>query len=578
MSWWWGNYIRDNASQHRDPPAFPLNERINPPLRDFFEGEDPAGMGLDLSAITAPASVVTLGLDNGSEGFAWIRDAQNEYGSGVGPGDLAGRTLSGVSITLAGFAAGAYRIEVHDPWGVAATTTQTATASGGSLAITLPSFTRDVAIKIEPSPETVPGAPTDVTATKGNAQATVAWTPPDDGGSPILSYMVTSSPGGITATAGGAATSATVTGLTNGTAYTFTVTATNAVGTGPASAPSNAVTPAAPVPQSITFPRPPNATLAQSPLTVTATASSGLPVTLTSTTPSVCSATGLSIDLLAPGTCTVTATQPGNADFLPASPVTRSFTVTQASQTITFPKPPNSTMLQSPLTISATSTSGLPVTVASSTAAVCTIDGVTVTLVGPGTCTLTASQPGNAVYAAATPVVRSFTVTKVAQTITFPRPPASTLIQSPLTLSPTASSGLPVTLMSGTQAICTVSGFVVTLHVQGTCTLTATQPGDNVYLAATAVTRSFNVTKAAQTITLPNPGPQSLQNPSVVLSPSASSGLPVTLTSGSVNVCTVSGTTVTLLRTGTCRIRATQPGDATYAAAPTVTITFTVSP
>jgi probable HAF family extracellular repeat protein len=578
MSWWWGNYIRDNASQHRDPPAFPLNERINPPLRDFFEGEDPAGMGLDVSAITAPASVVALGLDNASEGFAWIRDAQNEYGSGVGPGDAAGRTMTGVSITLAGFAAGTYRIEVHDPWGVAATTTQTATASGGSLAVTLPSFTRDLAIKIEPSPETIPAAPTDVTATKGNAQATVAWTPPDDGGSPILSYTVTSSPGGITATAGGSATSATVTGLTNGTAYTFTVTATNAVGTGPSSAPSNAVTPAAPAPQSITFPRPPNATLAQSPLSVTATASSGLPVTLTSTTPSVCTASGLSIDLHTAGTCTMTATQPGNADFLPASPVTRSFTVAQATQTITFPKPPNSTMLQSPLTISATASSGLPVTVASTTPAVCTIDGVTVTLVGPGTCTLRATQPGNAVYAAATPVVRSFSVTKVAQTITFPRPPTSTLIQSPLTLSPTASSGLPVTLTSGTQAICTVSGFVVTLHVPGTCTLTATQPGDNVYLAATAVTRSFNVTKAAQTITLPNPGPRSLQNPSVVLSPSASSGLPVTLTSGSVNVCTVSGTTVTLLRTGTCRIRATQPGDATYAAAPTVTITFTVTP
>jgi hypothetical protein len=216
--------------------------------------------------------------------------------------------------------------------------------------------------------------------------------------------------------------------------------------------------------------------------------------------------------------------------------------------------------------------------VTSSTTAVCTIDGVTVTLVGPGTCTLTATQPGNAVYAAATPVVRSFTVTKVAQTITFPRPPTSTLIQSPLTLSPTASSGLPVTLASSTQAVCTVSGFVVTLRIPGTCTLTATQAGNSVYLAATAITRSFNVTKAPQTITLPNPGPQSLQNPTVLLNPSASSGLPVTLTSGSVNVCTVSGTTVTLLRTGTCRIRATQPGDATYAAARTVTITFTVTP
>ena len=88
---------------------------------------------------------------------------------------------------------------------------------------------------------TVPGAPTGVTATAGNAKATVSFTAPADGGSPITSYTVTSSPGGKTAT--GSGSSIMVTGLTNGTVYTFTVKATNAVGTGPASAPSNSVTP-----------------------------------------------------------------------------------------------------------------------------------------------------------------------------------------------------------------------------------------------------------------------------------------------------------------------------------------------
>jgi len=92
---------------------------------------------------------------------------------------------------------------------------------------------------------TAPGMPTIGTATAGNGQVTVSFTPPaSDGGAAITSYTVTASPGGITAT--GNASPITVTGLTNGTAYTFTVTATNSAGTGAASAASNSVTPQAP--------------------------------------------------------------------------------------------------------------------------------------------------------------------------------------------------------------------------------------------------------------------------------------------------------------------------------------------
>jgi uncharacterized protein (TIGR02145 family) len=89
---------------------------------------------------------------------------------------------------------------------------------------------------------TVPGAPTSPAATVDNDQATVAFTAPgSNGGSDITGYTVTSSPGSFSAT--GASSPLVVTGLTNGTSYTFTVIATNAAGNSVASAASAAVTP-----------------------------------------------------------------------------------------------------------------------------------------------------------------------------------------------------------------------------------------------------------------------------------------------------------------------------------------------
>jgi hypothetical protein len=96
----------------------------------------------------------------------------------------------------------------------------------------------------------VPGAPLDVTAVSGDSSATISWSPPaTDGNSPITNYVVTPRVDGAaqqTIAVGGGLLSTVVGGLTNGRQYTFTVAAKNAIGIGPESIASNAVTPRAP--------------------------------------------------------------------------------------------------------------------------------------------------------------------------------------------------------------------------------------------------------------------------------------------------------------------------------------------
>ena len=328
--------------------------------------------------------------------------------------------------------------------------------------------------------------------------------------------------------------------------------------------------------QTITFGALANRVFGTAPFTVSATASSGLPVSFASTTLTVCTVAGNTVTLVAVGACTIQATQAGNANYSAATAVNQSFQVTQATQTIAFGALANRVFGTAPFTVSVTASSGLPVSFASTTLTACTVAGNTVTLVAVGTCTIQATQAGNANYSAATAVNQSFQVTQATQTITFGALANRVFGTAPFTVSATASSGLPVSFASTTLTVCTVAGNTVTLVAVGACTIQATQAGNSNYAAATAVNQSFQVTQASQTITFGVLTNRTFGTASFAVSATTSSGLPVSFASLTSAVCTVSVATVTLVSAGTCTIQAMQAGNIDYTAATPVDQSFQV--
>ena len=364
-----------------------------------------------------------------------------------------------------------------------------------------------------------------------------------------------------------------------------------------------------PRPQKITFTRPPDSPVNTAvELHEPKATPSGLDVIFTSSTTDVCTVDGSTATTKAPGPCTITATQPGNADWAEARPVQQTFTVTPPvtqprPQKITFTRPPDSPVntaveLHEPKA----TPSGLDVIFTSSTTDVCTVDGSTATTKAPGPCTITATQPGNADWAEARPVQQTFTVTQSdlvnppgrkpnpaghkSQAITF-IPPSQAKAGEPVTLSASASSGLPVSFASDTPAVCTVAGLTVTTMTAGECMITASQPGNRDWAPARRVTQSFPVNLAerqvnpaghkSQAISFDPPSQTKAGDP-VTLSAYSSSGLPVSFASDTPPVCTVSGSTVITTAAGACTITASQDGSADYAAAPQQTRSFPVNP
>jgi alpha-tubulin suppressor-like RCC1 family protein len=171
------------------------------------------------------------------------------------------------------------------------------------------------------------------------------------------------------------------------------------------------------VDQSITFNPAANQLPHAGSVTISATATSGLPVDFDSLTPPICtvSDTGLVMAFGAIGeSCSIRAQQPGNESYFEALPQVRTFEITRGIQTINFNALPDRRIGDGAFTVNASGGgSGLPVIFASQTPAVCTVggsNGATVALRGLGTCHLRASQAGDKNFSEAADVDQRFTV------------------------------------------------------------------------------------------------------------------------------------------------------------------------
>lgn len=370
-----------------------------------------------------------------------------------------------------------------------------------------------------------------------------------------------------------------------------------------------------PLPQTVTFAQPADATWGTTPDPIEVSATSGLAVGTESLTPEVCTVDGTTVTLTGVGECTLRATQPGGADgdgtsYAPASPVTRTFSVVPGAlhQDVTFTDPDNMRLGQNSQVLHATADSNGPLWFESLTPQTCIAtnraSNSTVSADAVGACTVRAHQDGGPdgdghfAYNEAT-ADRTFTIWPAAldQAITFPPLDDADLSDAGQRLAATSDSGLPVTYRSLTPQTCNVTdadapparpaGTQVVHLATGTCTIESAQAGNaddlsiaTVYNAAVPVTRSFEIVAApaleAQTVTVTGSHGYALSKRTAPVTFTSSARLPVTVTSTTAKVCTVTDGVVDLRSAGTCRLTAHAAGNDTYAASAPVTVSFPV--
>ena len=208
------------------------------------------------------------------------------------------------------------------------------------------------------------------------------------------------------------------------------------------------------------------------------------------------------------GKCGVTASQAGDATYLPATAVTRTFEILKSEQKIESTPIEDAYFSDKQLLLTeAVSTGGLKLTYSAS--GTCSYDAVTNSVLykSAGKCSVTASQAGDAVYLPATPVTLTFTINKTPQVIEMQEFEDQDLTEAGgIDFTFTSESDAPdVVIASATVDICEVNGYSITFLAEGDCKLTFTKAGNANYEAAPAIARTIRIISSMATNSEENP-------------------------------------------------------------------------
>ncbi|MDE5608144.1 MAG: hypothetical protein K2I64_04330 [Muribaculaceae bacterium] len=327
--------------------------------------------------------------------------------------------------------------------------------------------------------------------------------------------------------------------------------------------------------QTITFPEPAAKTYGDIPFTLPDVTDEGLPISYTSINTKVATVSGNTVTILNAGSTEIVASQAGDATRYEATPVTRTLVVNKAPQTITFEPFPTKTYGDAPIVLNAVTNRDLPITYTADSDVV-SIEGNTITIVKPGKATVTAEQEGTDNFLAATSVSQPIVILKAPQTIHWDNIPVKTYGDEPVELPATTDKGLTITYTTSNENVAEIDGNKLIIKGAGNAEITASQEGDDYYLAASPVTLPVAVSKAYQTITFDEIPVKTYGMAPFKLEATTGSSSPIRYESSNSKVATIEGDEVTITGAGSCHITAYAAGDNNYYDASPVSQELTV--